>query len=79
MPLVHVTVVEGALSAWQKRQMVEGVTEVLAALLGEDIRTTTDVIVDEIGSGDSGGGGRILGAADANTTAAATAGGEETP
>jgi 4-oxalocrotonate tautomerase len=79
VPLVRITIVEGALRPWQMRQIVEGVTEVLVAVEGERIRPTTWVIVDEIGGGAWGVGGRVLTAADAKATVAAAARGEETP
>jgi 4-oxalocrotonate tautomerase len=60
MPLVHVTVIEGVFSATQKRQIVEGVTEALVAVEGEDMRGVTWVIVDEVASGGLGVGGRVL-------------------
>jgi phenylpyruvate tautomerase PptA (4-oxalocrotonate tautomerase family) len=46
--LVRITVDEGVFSANQKRQIVEGVTEVLVAVGDETIRETTCVIVDEV-------------------------------
>ena len=76
--LVRITVVEGALSSWEKRQIVEGVTEVLVAVEGERIRPTTWVVVDEVGGDAWGVGGRLLTAAEANATAAAAVEGEET-
>ena len=73
MPLVRVTVIEGVFSASQKRQIVEGVTEVLIAVEGEGIRAITWVIVDEVGSGDWGVGGRALTTEDVKGMAAAAA------
>jgi 4-oxalocrotonate tautomerase len=60
MRLVQVKVIEGVLSADQKRQIVEGVTEVLVAVEGESRRGTTWVIVDEVAIGNWGVGGRAL-------------------
>ena len=73
MPLVRVTVIEGVFSASQKRQIVEGVTEVPIAVEGEGIRAITWVIVDEVGSGDWGVGGRALTTEDVKGMAAAAA------
>jgi 4-oxalocrotonate tautomerase len=73
MPLVRVTVIEGVFSASQKRQIVEGVTEVLIAVEGEGIRAITWVIVDEVGSGDWGVGGCALTTEDVKGRAAAAA------
>jgi 4-oxalocrotonate tautomerase len=58
MPLVRITVVEGLFSPNQKRQVVEGVTEVLVAVQDEDVRAATWVIVDEVAARDWGVGGR---------------------
>ena len=68
MPLVRITVVEGDLSANQKRQIVEGVTEVLVAVHDEAVRKTW-VIVDEVAAGDWGVGGHLLGADGTRATA----------
>jgi 4-oxalocrotonate tautomerase len=72
MPLVRITVIEGAFSANQKRQIVEGVTEVLVAVHNESVRATTWVIVDEVADGDWGVAGHVLTADDLRTTAVAT-------
>jgi len=69
MPLVHVTVIEGLFSATQKRQIVEGVTEAIVAVEGEDMRGVTWVIVDEVASGGFGVGGRVLTAESMQTNA----------
>ena len=72
MPLVRITVIEGAFSANQKRQIVEGVTEVLVAVHDEGVRAATWVIVDEVAEGDWGVAGHVLTAGDLRTTAVAT-------
>ena len=60
MPLVRITVIEGVFTANQKRQIVEGVTEVLVAVHDEDVRAATWVIVDEVAAGDWSVGGHVL-------------------
>jgi 4-oxalocrotonate tautomerase len=72
MRLVHVTVVEGVLNAGQKRQIVEGVTEVLVAIEGEGIRAATWVILDEVAGHDWSVGGRALVAEDVRATTVTT-------
>jgi 4-oxalocrotonate tautomerase len=69
MPLVRITVVQGDLSANQKRQIVEGVTEVLVAVHDEAVRAATWVMVDEVAGGDWGVGGHLLGADGTRATA----------
>jgi 4-oxalocrotonate tautomerase len=73
MTLVRITVVEGAFSANQKRQLVEGVTEVLVAVHDEGVRAATWVIVDEVPGGDWSAGGHVLNADEARATAVGTA------
>jgi 4-oxalocrotonate tautomerase len=73
MPLVRITVIEGEFSSNQKRQIVEGVTEVLVAVHDQSVRATTWVIVDEVAPGDWTVGGRVLGADEARPTAVGTA------
>lgn len=69
MPLVRITVIEGELSANQKRQIVEGVTEVLVAVHDESMRAATWVIVDEVAGRNWSVGGHVLGADEARPTA----------
>jgi 4-oxalocrotonate tautomerase len=73
MPLVRITVIEGAFNANQKRQIVEGVTEVLVAVHDESVREATWVIVDEVAGGDWGVGGQMLSADEQRATAVGTA------
>jgi 4-oxalocrotonate tautomerase len=73
MPLVRITVVEGAFSANQKRQIVEGVTEVLVAVHDEGVRAETWVMVDEVAVGDWGVAGQVLSADEPRATAVGTA------
>jgi 4-oxalocrotonate tautomerase len=71
MPLVQIKVIAGVFSADQKRQIVEGVTEALVAVEGESMRGITWVIVDEVGSGGWGVGGRTLSTEDVKAMAVA--------
>lgn len=69
MPLIRITVIEGTFSANQKRQIVEGVTEVLVAVHGEGVRAATWVIVDEVGAADWSVGGHVLTTDESRTNA----------
>jgi 4-oxalocrotonate tautomerase len=73
MPLVRITVIEGVYSANQKRQIVEGVTEVIVAVHDESVRAATWVIVDEVAGGNWGVGGHVLGTDERRATAVGTA------
>ncbi|WP_326643156.1 4-oxalocrotonate tautomerase family protein [Nonomuraea fuscirosea] len=64
MPLVNVKVIEGVFSDAQKADMVEKLTDAMVAIEGENLRSLTLVIVEEVKSGDWGIGGRPVTAAD---------------
>ncbi|MEV0161910.1 4-oxalocrotonate tautomerase [Nonomuraea fuscirosea] len=64
MPLVNVKVIEGVFSDAQKAEMVEKLTDAMVAVEGENLRSLTLVIVEEVKSGDWGIGGRPMTAAD---------------
>jgi 4-oxalocrotonate tautomerase len=70
MPLVQVKVIEGVFSDDSKRQIVEGLTEAMVAIEGENMRGVTWVIVEEVQSGDWGVGGRALTTRDVQALAA---------
>jgi 4-oxalocrotonate tautomerase len=73
MPLVNVKLVEGVLSAQQKREMIEKLTEAMVSVEGEAMRSLTWVVVEEVGSGDWGIGGRALTTEDVRAMAAGAA------
>ncbi|MEU6712901.1 4-oxalocrotonate tautomerase family protein [Nonomuraea sp. NPDC046802] len=70
MPLVNVKVIEGVFSDAQKAEMVEKLTDVMVAIEGENLRSLTLVIIEEVKSGDWGVGGRQVTAAAAKALAA---------
>ena len=70
MPLVQIKVLEGVFSSDKKRQIVEGVTEAMVAVEGENMRGVTWVLVEEVRSGDWGIGGRALSTDDVLSLAA---------
>ena len=70
MPLVQVKVIEGVFSDDSKRQIVEGLTEAMVAIEGENMRGVTWVLVEEVQSGDWGVGGRALTTQDVQALAA---------
>jgi 4-oxalocrotonate tautomerase len=59
-------VIEGVLTADEKRRMIEKVSEATAAVEGENLREKTYVIIEEVKSGDWGIGGRPLTTGDVN-------------
>ncbi len=70
MPLIQVRVIEGVFTEAQKRQIIHKLTDVMVSIEGENIRSVTSVIVEEVKSGDWGIGGKALTAADVKALAA---------
>ena len=64
MPLVEIKVFEQELSAQQTQELIQRVTDVVASIVGENLRGATWVVVDEVKSGNWGVGGRALTLAD---------------
>ena len=73
MPLVNVKVIEGVFDENQKRAMVEKLTEAMVAVEGENLRTVTWVVIEEIRGGDWAIGGKPLAARDVKALAAGRA------
>lgn len=76
MPLINVKVIENVFTAQQKRDVVERLTEAMVTIEGENMRSVTWVIVEEVSSGDWGIGGQPLTTQDVQALAAGPAGGE---
>ena len=72
MPFVNVKIIAGVFGDDEKRQIVEGVTEAMVAIEGENMRGVTWVVVEEVHSGDWGIGGRALTTEDVKALAAGT-------
>ena len=60
MPLINVKLLEGVLSATQKREVIRKLTDTMVSIEGESTRSVTTVIIDEVKSGDWGIGGNAL-------------------
>jgi 4-oxalocrotonate tautomerase len=60
MPLINVTLIEGVFDDDQKRSMIEKLTDTMVEIEGENMRSVTSVIIDEVKSGDWGLGGQPL-------------------
>ena len=54
MPLVNVRLIEGVFTPEQKREMIHQLTETTVEIEGENLRSVTWVIVEEVKSGDWG-------------------------
>jgi 4-oxalocrotonate tautomerase len=73
MPLVQIKVIAGVFTDAQKRDMIKKVTDTMVGIEGENLRPVTWVVVEEVGSGDWGIGGKGLTTADVKNLAAGKA------
>ena len=70
MPLVQVKLIEGVFTKEQKQKMVTKLTDAMLEVEGENMRSVTSVIIEEIQSGDWAIGGKSLTTADVKALAA---------
>lgn len=70
MPAVNVKLIEGVFTDAQKREMIERLTDTMVEIEGENMRSVTWVVVEEVRSGDWGIGGTCLSTADVKALAA---------
>ena len=70
MPFINVKVIEGVFDTAQKRTIVEKLTDAMVAIEGENMRSVTWFVVEEVRSGDRGIGGKPLTTADVKNLAA---------
>jgi 4-oxalocrotonate tautomerase len=60
MPLIEVTLIEGAFDESQKRQIVDRLTETVVDIKGERVRPSTIVLVEEVENGPRGLGSTAI-------------------
>lgn len=60
MPLVNVKMIEGVFSAAEKQELVKRMTDAMVSVKGENIRSATWVLCEEVKSGDWGIAGNPL-------------------
>ena len=72
MPLINVKLIENVFTPDQKREIVERLTDAMVSIEGENMRSVTWVVVEEVRSGDWGIGGTPLTTEDVRALAAAT-------
>ncbi len=70
MPLVNVKVIEGVFTSEQKQEMIRKLTDTMVSIEGENMRSVTWVVVEEVKSGDWGIGGTPLSTEDVKNLAA---------
>ena len=72
MPLINVKLIENVFTPDQKREIVERLTDAMVSIEGENMRSVTWVVVEEVHSGDWGIGGTPLTTEDVKSLAAGT-------
>ena len=70
MPLIQVKLIEDVFTETQKREMVRKLTDAMVSIEGENMRPVTWVVIEEVGSGNWGIGGKPLTTADVKALAA---------
>jgi 4-oxalocrotonate tautomerase len=69
MPLIQVKLIEGVFTAPQKQEIIERLTDALVAIEGEEMRSVTWCLFEEVASGEWGFGGQTLTADDVKALA----------
>jgi len=70
MPLIQVKLIEGVFSDNQKQDIVKKLTDAMVSVEGENMRSVTWVLIEEVKSGEWGIGGNTLTTADVQALAA---------
>ncbi len=60
MPLIEVKLIENVFTPEQKRRMITKLTDAMVSIEGENMRQVTQVVIEEVRSGDWGIGGRAM-------------------
>ena len=60
MPLIQVKLIEGVFSSSEKREIIEKLTNTMVSIEGENMRSVTWCVVEEVQSGDWGIAGNAL-------------------
>jgi 4-oxalocrotonate tautomerase len=60
MPLIQVKLIEDVFTAAQKKEMITKLTDAMVAIEGENMRSVTWVIIEDVRSGEWGIGGQAL-------------------
>ena len=73
MPLINVKLIEDVFTPEQKGEIIERLTDAMVSIEGENMRSVTWVVVEEVQSGDWGIGGKSLRTEDVKALAAGVA------
>ena len=72
MPLINVKMLEGVFTPKQKQDMIRKLTDTMVSIEGDNMRSVTVVVLEEVKSGDWGIGGKPITTEDARALAAGT-------
>jgi 4-oxalocrotonate tautomerase len=70
MPLINVKIIEDVFTPEQKHEIIGRLTDAMVSIEGENMRSVTWVVVEEVSSGDWGIGGNPLSTEDVKALAA---------
>lgn len=70
MPFINVKLIEGVFDASQKQEIIERLTDTMVSIEGENMRSVTWCVVEEVRSGDWGIAGKALTTEDVRALAA---------
>jgi 4-oxalocrotonate tautomerase len=70
MPFINVKLIEGVFTPAQKQVIIRKLTDTMVSIEGENMRSVTWVVVEEVKSGDWGIGGNPLSTNDVKALAA---------
>lgn len=70
MPFINVKLIEGVFDASQKQEIIERLTDTMVTIEGENMRSVTWCVVEEVRSGDWGIAGKALTTEDVRALAA---------
>ena len=60
MPLIQVKLIEDVFTSAQKKEMITKLTDAMVSIEGENMRSVTWVVIDDVRSGEWGIGGQAL-------------------
>ncbi len=64
MPMVSVKLIEGVFTPREKQEMIRKLTDAMVSIEGENMRSVTSVLIEEVKSGDWGMAGNPVTTAD---------------
>ena len=70
MPFVNVKLIEGVFTPSQKQDIIRKLTDTMVSVEGENMRSVTGVVIEEVKSGEWGIAGNSLSTSDVKALAA---------